>query len=31
MLKVGTLAAILTSVASYIEIDREDLVRELFD
>ena len=29
-LKVGTLSAILTDVATYLEVDREHLVEELF-
>jgi hypothetical protein len=30
-LKIGTLAAILSDVALYLEIDREDLARTLFE
>jgi predicted RNA binding protein YcfA (HicA-like mRNA interferase family) len=30
-LKVGTLASILSAVAVYLEIDRSDLARDLFD
>ena len=29
-LKIGTLAAILTSVSEYLQTSREDVVRELF-
>ena len=30
-LKVGTLASILSDVASYLEMDRKELQRQLFD
>jgi predicted RNA binding protein YcfA (HicA-like mRNA interferase family) len=30
-LKIGTLAGILSNVAQYLEISREDLARKLFD
>lgn len=30
-LRVGTLAAILADVASYLEVDRDELLTQLFD
>ncbi len=30
-LKIGTLAAILTDIASHLKIDRDELLRRLFD